>query len=77
LPIFESLAAISVTLGLSIPVFMEKVMRPRYEERFAEFQKASRENFINELNDAATKIAPITLKTSSISPMQHTNNKVV
>jgi len=54
--LFEALAAVSATLGLAIPVFMEKVMRPRYEERFDEYRKTNRETFIEELDDAVTKL---------------------
>jgi len=31
-------------------------MRPRYEERFDEYKKTSRETFIEELDDAVTKL---------------------
>lgn len=54
--LFEALAAVSATLGLAIPVFMEKVMRPRYEERFDEYRKTNRETFIEEFDDALRKL---------------------
>ena len=56
LPWFEALSAASLTLALAIPVFMEKVMRPRYEERFLEFRRSNRESFIEEFEDALTKL---------------------
>jgi hypothetical protein len=42
----------SVTLALGIPVFMEKVMRPRYEERFEEFRQEGIEAFMKQFENA-------------------------
>jgi hypothetical protein len=53
---FETLSAASLTLALAIPVFMEKVMRPRYEERFQEFRTANRESFVEEFEEARTRL---------------------
>jgi hypothetical protein len=43
---FEALVAASISLGLDIPVFLERVMRPQYEERFEEFRMDSRVKFV-------------------------------
>lgn len=56
LSFYEALLGVSVTLGLAIPVFMDKVMRPRYEERFEEFRQASRSIFIDMFEDALKRL---------------------
>jgi hypothetical protein len=53
---FEALAAASIALGLAIPVFLERVMRPRYEERFEEFRMDSRVGFILAFEKALEKL---------------------
>jgi hypothetical protein len=53
---FEALAAASVALGLAIPVFLEKVMRPKYEERFEEFRLDNRATFVLALEKALEKL---------------------
>lgn len=58
--IFEALTAISVGLALGIPAFMDKVMRPKYEERFEEFRKTRREAFFDEFEDASRKLRQTT-----------------
>jgi hypothetical protein len=44
--------AASVAFMLGIPVFMERVMRPRYEERFEEFREEGIEAFVRQLEEA-------------------------
>ena len=56
MPLFEVMTGISVTLAIAIPTFMEKVMRPRYEERFSEFTRARREVFFDEFETAFAKL---------------------
>jgi hypothetical protein len=56
LGLFEAMLGASVTFGLAIPVFMEKVMRPRYEERFDEFRRTTRQGFLEELEDSVKKL---------------------
>lgn len=60
LAIFEVLTAFSASLAIAIPTFMDKVMRPKYEERFGEFRKARRETFFDEFEDAARKLRQTT-----------------
>jgi len=54
--LYEVLATVAITLGLAIPVFMEKVMRPRYEERFEEFKVTRKADFIDELDKTVQKL---------------------
>lgn len=54
--LFEVMTALSVSLAIAIPTFMDKVMRPKYEERFEEFRKARRETFLDEFEDASKKL---------------------
>jgi len=49
---FEIMATASLTLALAIPVFMDKVMRPRYEERFEDFRKLLKKNLMLKMTDA-------------------------
>ena len=67
---FEAMTAFSVALAIGIPTFMEKVMRPRYEERFEEFRQTRRDTFLDEFENAFGKlkqvkeeIAPETVET--------------
>ena len=60
LAIFEVLTAFSASLAIAIPTFMDKVMRPKYEERFEEFRKARRETFFDEFEDASRKLRQTT-----------------
>jgi len=60
LAIFEVLTAFSASLAIAIPTFMDKVMRPKYEERFEEFRKARRETFFDEFEDASKKLRQTT-----------------
>jgi len=46
------MATTSIALALAIPVFMEKVMRPRYEERFEDFRKLLKRNFMSKMANA-------------------------
>lgn len=50
--LFEVMTALSVSLAIAIPTFMDKVMRPKYEGRFSEFRKVRREDFFDEFEDA-------------------------
>lgn len=50
--LFEVMSALSATFAIAIPTFMEKVMRPKYEERFSEFREARRDEFIDEFEKA-------------------------
>ena len=50
--LFEVTTILSVSLAIGIPTFMDKVMRPKYEERFSEFRKVRREDFFDEFEDA-------------------------
>lgn len=52
---FELLAAASLSLALAIPVFMDRVMRPRYEERFEEFRQHNRLSFFEAFERALEK----------------------
>lgn len=54
--LFEVMTALSATFAIAIPTFMEKVMRPKYEERFAEFREARRDSFIEEFEKALPKL---------------------
>ena len=54
--LFEVMAALSATFALGIPTFMEKVMRPKYEERFSEFREARRDSFIDEFEKALPQL---------------------
>lgn len=54
--LFEVMAALSASLAIAIPTFMEKVMRPKYEERFSEFTRARREVFFEEFEKASHQI---------------------
>jgi hypothetical protein len=65
LGIFEVLTSASVALGLAIPVFMEKVMRPRYEEQFEQYRKDSRTAFVDELDEA---VGQLRQSADSLSP---------
>jgi len=53
---YEVLAGASLSLALAIPVFLDKVMRPRYEERFEEFKNQNQTDFIKILEDISDKI---------------------
>lgn len=53
---FEVMSALSATFAIGIPTFMEKVMRPKYEERFSEFRKARREAFVDEFEKTLPKL---------------------
>ena len=55
--LFEVMTALSVSLAIAIPTFMDKVMRPKYEERFSEFRKARRVTFLDEFEDAFNKLS--------------------
>jgi hypothetical protein len=46
---FEAIAALAGALAVAIPTFMDKVMRPKYEELFTRFRKARMDSFIDEL----------------------------
>ena len=50
--LFEAMTALSIGLAIAIPTFMDKVMRPKYEDLFSEFRKARREAFFDEFEDA-------------------------
>lgn len=50
--LYEIMATTSIALALAIPVFMEKVMRPRYEERFEDFRKLLKKNFMSKMANA-------------------------
>lgn len=39
--LFDVLTAFSASLVIAIPTFMDKVMRPKYEEQFSEFREAN------------------------------------
>lgn len=54
--LFEVMTAFSVSLAIGLPTFMEKVMRPRYEDRFEEFRKARRDAFLDEFESAHRKL---------------------
>jgi hypothetical protein len=54
--LFETMTAISVSLAIAIPTFMDKVMRPKYEKRFTEFTKARREVFFDEFESAFNQL---------------------
>ena len=54
--LFEVMTALSASLAIAIPTFTEKVMRPKYEERFSEFTRARRESFIDEFEDAFNQL---------------------
>jgi hypothetical protein len=54
--LFEVMTAFSVSLAIGIPAFMDKVMRPRYEDRFEEFRTARREAFLDEFENAHRKL---------------------
>jgi hypothetical protein len=54
--LFEVLTAFSASAAIAIPTFMDKVMRPKYEERFSEFRKARRDTFLDEFEDAFNKL---------------------
>lgn len=60
LALFEVLTAFSASLAIAIPTFMDKVMRPKYEERFEEFRKARRETFFDEFEDTSRKLRQTT-----------------
>jgi hypothetical protein len=53
---FEAILGASVTLLLGIPVLMDKVMRPRYEERFEKFRQESRDEFLEAFEEALQKL---------------------
>jgi hypothetical protein len=48
---YEILAGTSLTLGLAIPVFMDKVMRPRYEEKINQYNSEKTRQFLETLDD--------------------------
>jgi len=54
--LFEVMTAFSASLAIAIPTFMDKVMRPKYEERFSEFRKTRRDTFLDEFEDAFNKL---------------------
>lgn len=54
--LFEVMTALSATFAIGIPTFMEKVMRPKYEERFSEFRDARRDEFIDEFEKALQQL---------------------
>jgi hypothetical protein len=54
--LFEAMTAFSVALAIGIPAFMDKVMRPKYEDRFEEFRKARRDTFLDEFESAHRKL---------------------
>jgi len=53
---YEFLAGASLSLALAIPVFLDKVMRPRYEERFEEFKHQNQADFIKVLENISDKV---------------------
>jgi hypothetical protein len=55
LPFFEAIAGLSLTLAFSIPVLMDKVMRPRYEERFEEFRAYNHSQLLVALEAAVSR----------------------
>lgn len=54
--IFEVMTVVSVSLAIAIPTFMDKVMRPKYEERFSDFRKARRDTLLDEFEDALNRL---------------------
>lgn len=54
--LFEVMTALSASLAIAIPTFMEKVMRPKYEERFSDFRRARREVFFDEFENAFNQV---------------------
>lgn len=50
--LFEVMTGLSASFAIGIPTFMDKVMRPKYEERFREFGEARRDSFIDEFEKA-------------------------
>ncbi|MGA3108384.1 MAG: hypothetical protein ABSD99_02860 [Candidatus Bathyarchaeia archaeon] len=68
MPFFELLAGAALTLGLAIPVFMDKVMRPKYEERFTEFRLQNRIEFIDSLERALGKVRGVKRSTAAMTP---------
>ncbi len=54
--IFESLAAVSIALALGIPVLMERVLRPHYEDRFEQFRLYNRGQLLNFFEEALGKL---------------------
>lgn len=53
---YEVLAGASLSLALAIPIFLDKVMRPRYEERFEEFKFQNQMDFVKILQDISDKV---------------------
>jgi hypothetical protein len=53
---FEAMLGASVALLLGIPVLLDQIMRPRYEERFEGFKQESNDKFLETLDKALQKI---------------------
>lgn len=66
--LFEALATVSVALGLAIPVFMDKVMRPRYEERFYEYRTENRERLVEGLQESLDKLKKTARSKQELDP---------
>ena len=54
--LFEVMTVLTVSLAIAIPTFMDKVMRPKYEERFSEFREARRDVFLDEFENAFNQL---------------------
>ena len=65
---FEALAAASIALGLAIPVFLERAMRPRYEERFEEFRMDNRVSFVLAFEKALDKLRRLKRSEEAMTP---------
>jgi hypothetical protein len=52
----EVIATVSGTLALAIPLVMERVLRPRYEDRFEELQINNRSRFVQTFEEALNRL---------------------
>jgi len=68
LSFFEAIAALSLTLAFSIPVLMDKVMRPRYEARFEEFRTYNRSQLFAALEKAHERLRRLRRSSEFMAP---------
>lgn len=62
------MAALSLTLAFSIPVLMDKVMRPRYEARFEEFRRYNRSQLFAALETAMERLRRLKRSSELMTP---------